>query len=528
MNVNQFRSLGKIGNNWLSALSQRHQFLIRAGDVSVISWKRPQISPCSMPGQYVPSISYRYQHSSSNDKRFLNIPNDDNDLAANRRRQAKQSDKLRSIVNNMGMALSQWNVRDSNSDSNNHQKKELKNRRRRASTSNETKQNMQMFGAEDLSPGSQYLYKHPKRISEQFDAFNHSSGMASRRRKMNQILKGGHSISARLIVKSMHAASDINVTKALSIFGPNSKMPAIKHMFGKTSLIVQLPSIMIAEEGREKIAKNDTRRAKSRSPLKKSSVNVSSGEAIEDFFHSKITQPQPRFVAVFRFGSVVFFNVSAKDAANILRAIKNLSTDPIPTPFERKERFEIAISPQMQEFAHVNADIAMVKELNINNVAIVSKIMAQTVAFDSYNDMVDELLATFASINSTVKKTGNFTAMERDTLFKVVAQNNSLLIDMVAKLGIKDKSDTAWDLSQYAGLYDGMRDEFEIEDRFDQIEFKVNLIQQNAKFFLEILHNQKSDTLEWIIIVLISFECVLMILEMSGMGKKLMEGFGYL
>lgn len=63
-----------------------------------------------------------------------------------------------------------------------------------------------------------------------------------------------------------------------------------------------------------------------------------------------------------------------------------------------------------------------------------------------------------------------------------------------------------------------MKDEFEIEHRFQNIEFKLDLIQQNAKFFLEILHNQKSNSLEWIIIVLIGFECVLMCLDMSGMG----------
>mmetsp|Transcript_4145 Transcript_4145/g.6108 ORF Transcript_4145/g.6108 Transcript_4145/m.6108 type:complete len:82 (-) Transcript_4145:73-318(-) len=60
--------------------------------------------------------------------------------------------------------------------------------------------------------------------------------------------------------------------------------------------------------------------------------------------------------------------------------------------------------------------------------------------------------------------------------------------------------------------------EFEIARRSRHIEDKLELIQTNAKFFLEILHNQKSNSLEWIIIVLISFECTLMILEMSGMG----------
>jgi uncharacterized Rmd1/YagE family protein len=60
-----------------------------------------------------------------------------------------------------------------------------------------------------------------------------------------------------------------------------------------------------------------------------------------------------------------------------------------------------------------------------------------------------------------------------------------------------------------------------IHSRFDHIEFKLDLIQNNAKFFLEVLENKKTNTLEWIIIVLISFECMLMMLDMSGLGELL-------
>jgi uncharacterized Rmd1/YagE family protein len=68
-----------------------------------------------------------------------------------------------------------------------------------------------------------------------------------------------------------------------------------------------------------------------------------------------------------------------------------------------------------------------------------------------------------------------------------------------------------------------MREEFEIESRFENIEFKLNLIQQNAKFFLEMLNEKKSNSLEWTIIVLISFECMLMIMDMSGLGPTLLK-----
>lgn len=58
-------------------------------------------------------------------------------------------------------------------------------------------------------------------------------------------------------------------------------------------------------------------------------------------------------------------------------------------------------------------------------------------------------------------------------------------------------------------------------DDIQNVEMKLDLIQQNAKFFIEVLDSQKSNALEWVIIVLISFECGLMMLDMSGKGGDL-------
>jgi uncharacterized Rmd1/YagE family protein len=382
-------------------------------------------------------------------------------------------DKLRDLLNILGISMNQWNIQE-NTDSVINDNTSSRRRRRH----------------------------NTRRIPEEFDVYNHPHGSSTSRRSLYRKSLVKDKISARLRVRSVHAAQTIDIVSVLTnVFGSMSELPAISHMFGKTSVIVQLSPVIQSHD----------------SSTTNSDIY---NKDVDAFFHP---MSQPRYVAIFRYGSIVFFNVRPKDAGHVLDQIKKYSSEPIARSFERKEHFEVAISPQMEQDAFVTSDFAMVKELNINNVAVLSTVMGQTVAFDSYSDVVDEMLATFDRINSTVKRTGNFTAMQKETLFKVVAQNNSLFIDMIAKLGIKDRSDTAWNNPQYEKIFEGMKNEFEIEDRFQGIEFKLNLIQQNAKFFLDILHNQKSDTMEWTIVVLIAFECVLMIMDMSGVGQSMFE-----
>lgn len=235
----------------------------------------------------------------------------------------------------------------------------------------------------------------------------------------------------------------------------------------------------------------------------------------------------PKYVAVFRFGSIVGFNLSPRELVSMVEDIKKHSTEPVLHGFERKESFGVLLQPQavLDPEEHqpiVTGDYCVVEELDMNGVSVIAHIMAQTVALDSYNDVVDDLLAGFAKINTGVAKSGKFQRLDKEFLFKTVAQNNSIFIDMISKIRIKDRSDTAWNLSKYEEIHYGLKEEFEIDSRFDHIEFKLNLIQNNAKFFLEVLQSQKSNTLEWIIVVLIAMECVIMTADMAGVGESLM------
>jgi uncharacterized Rmd1/YagE family protein len=259
----------------------------------------------------------------------------------------------------------------------------------------------------------------------------------------------------------------------------------------------------------------------------------------------------PQFVAVFRFGSVVFLNVPDKEAADLQARIRKLAKDTITQGAERRESFGILVSKppsprRSMEGNHtfntastydnrdrtpppeqiVTGDYCVVPEIDLNGVAVISNILAQTVALDSYNDMVDKLLSQFADINSSVRATGAFKKTDKSFLFKTVAQNNAIVIDMLSKIRLKDRSDTAWTMTKYETVHYGLKSEFEIDDWFDQIEFKLNLIQQNAKFFLEVLQHQKSNSLEWIIVWLIGLESILMCIDMSGKGEALFKYLG--
>ena len=53
-----------------------------------------------------------------------------------------------------------------------------------------------------------------------------------------------------------------------------------------------------------------------------------------------------------------------------------------------------------------------------------------------------------------------------------------------------------------------------LQARFDTIEDKLKLVQENLKYFLELMQHKKSDTLEWTIIILIAAEIFVSLYDM--------------
>ena len=182
----------------------------------------------------------------------------------------------------------------------------------------------------------------------------------------------------------------------------------------------------------------------------------------------------------------------------------------LPRPPDAEVDDADAAAPRAEEpdafVVGVRPDAVAVRALDVRSVGVIATVMGQTVALDHYSAMVDQMLETFTRLNASVERTGVCSAMEKQSLFRLVAQNNTMFTDVISKIGLLERSDAAWHFAAHSHVWEGLREEFDLEDRFKHLEFKLNLIQHNTKFFLEVMHNQKSDTLEWIIIVLISAE----------------------
>ncbi|KAJ8620909.1 hypothetical protein MRB53_029438 [Persea americana] len=211
-------------------------------------------------------------------------------------------------------------------------------------------------------------------------------------------------------------------------------------------------------------------------------------------------------MVVFHYGSVVLFNVNDHEVEGYLKIVLKHASGLLSEM--RKDDYAVVEKPTLETWMQGGLDYIMLKNLNIDGIRTIGSVLGQSIALDYYIRQVDGMVAEFTDINRGMEENGNFT-MKRKKLFQLVGKANSNLADVILKLGFFDRSDIAWKNANYAQIWEYLRDEYELTQRFASLDFKLKFVEHNIRFLQEILQNRKSDFLEWLIIILIGVEILI-------------------
>ncbi|KAG6493872.1 protein RETARDED ROOT GROWTH, mitochondrial-like isoform X1 [Zingiber officinale] len=214
------------------------------------------------------------------------------------------------------------------------------------------------------------------------------------------------------------------------------------------------------------------------------------------------------YMVVFHYGSVVLFNVSDHEADGYLKIVEKHASGLLPDM--RKDDYAVVEKPTLETWMQGGPDYIVLKTLNIDGIRTIGSVLGQSIALDYYIRQVDGMVAEFTDINRGLEKTGTFT-MKSKKLFQLVGKANSNLADVILKLGLFERSDIAWKNANYAQIWEYLRDEYELTQRFGNLDFKLKFVEHNVRFFQEILQNKKYVFLEWLIILLITVEILISI-----------------
>lgn len=220
------------------------------------------------------------------------------------------------------------------------------------------------------------------------------------------------------------------------------------------------------------------------------------------------------FAIVFRYAAVVFFHVEPLEESTFLDGLRPLIQRPATDLMI--EEMELAISTDGRE--GVEGNTIFVPDFALPVLQVVAEVLARSVVLERFEGRVG---TTFESLQPMAASFG-LGRLNRAHHRNLLKRLGDVLLDqqeMVGRVAVSDKPDVLWDRPELERLYARLTDEFEIPDRFEAVESKLDLIGRTIQTAVNLVQSRRSLRVEWYIVILIVFEIVLTLYQMFVRGR---------
>ena len=266
-------------------------------------------------------------------------------------------------------------------------------------------------------------------------------------------------------------------------------------------------------------------------------VAAAASDEEEKLQMTRFARPMDKYVVFYDYGACVFFNCDERLIATLLRKLQGHAAGIFAEGAQTTEEYMLLTDPACKSWSEVRGNSITVQQLDIKNVQVIAGVLGQTVALEFYEAQVAAVLEEFRELNDSVEReshemsSGRFYSHlksalnpreenKKRRLFQLVARNNKIYSELLIRLRLLDRKrpgidEAEWKHEHYRDMWEELREEFELQLRFDSLNFKLDMIHDNAKFFLEVLATRRGEWLEWLIIVLIGAEIVLSVYDIT-------------
>ncbi len=207
---------------------------------------------------------------------------------------------------------------------------------------------------------------------------------------------------------------------------------------------------------------------------------------------------------LYPFGAVVFHNVPRarreRELERLRTAIPKLTADVLREDFTVREDPGGAI--QMAEGA------LTIDHLSTERAGVVALTVAQSAAMESYEGLVEQLFARTRDVVGELERRGTV-GLRKRPLHRFLAEAVANRTEVLTVLHLLDKPEAVWNDTGMDEIYEDLRDEFDLTDRYEALEVKLHSVQEAVTLVLETARDRRAELLEIAVVLMILIELLL-------------------
>ena len=209
-------------------------------------------------------------------------------------------------------------------------------------------------------------------------------------------------------------------------------------------------------------------------------------------------------IFIYPFGAIVFHDVGP-DRREVELARLNQARPGLTTQVVR-ESFTVREEPGAR--VDIVDGTLVVDDFGTERAAVVALIVAQSAAMEYYERIVTELFQRTTALVERLEKRGSVPLQTRG-LHRFIGQAMATRSEVIIVLTLLDKPDATWDDPAMDRIYDDLRAEFDLVDRYGALEQKLRGVQEALEMVLDVARDRRMWILEVAILLLIVAEVTL-------------------
>jgi uncharacterized Rmd1/YagE family protein len=214
-------------------------------------------------------------------------------------------------------------------------------------------------------------------------------------------------------------------------------------------------------------------------------------------------------IYIYPFGAIVFRDVAVPEReaelARLARARPGLTS---ATVIE-----DLRVREDPGGKATVSGGALTIDRLTEERASVIALTVAQSAAMEYYERIVEEMFARTGRIVDRLEVRGSVPFRTRP-LHRFIGTAISTRNEVLSILHLLDKPDEAWDDPGMDRIYDELRAEFDLVDRYQSLAQKLRSVQEALELVLDVARDRRLVLLEVAIVLLIVFELLLSIMRL--------------
>jgi uncharacterized Rmd1/YagE family protein len=217
---------------------------------------------------------------------------------------------------------------------------------------------------------------------------------------------------------------------------------------------------------------------------------------------------------VFRYGVAVFCDAASEEEAAALETLRARTVEPL----ERAEIDEVDAVVRPDEDDRLEpGGIIVLKDGAIERLQMVADVLSKSLVLAHHEARLATTFDRIDRLAIEIKRGGPGGRMR-----ELARQVGDVLLTqhrMIGRVAAGDKPDLLWDRPDLERLYARLADEYELLERGEAVDRKLELVGDTTRTVLELVQDRRTVRLEWYIIGLIAIEILLTLYELFGRGR---------